>query len=69
MKYCHCSNMGRPTKEYYTWWSQRKANTIWYNLNVEPKNNTNESIYQIERLTDIENKLMVTNGKRERRKG
>ena len=27
------------------------------------------SIYQIERLTDIENKLMVTNGKRERRKG
>ena len=42
---------------------------ILYNLNVEPKNNTNESIYKIERLTDIENKLMVTNGKRERRKG
>ena len=31
------------------------------------KNNTNEFIYKTNRLTDIENKLMVTKGERKRR--
>ena len=30
------------------------------------KSNTSESIYKTERLTDIENKLVVTKGERER---
>ena len=29
------------------------------------KSNTNESIYKTERLTEIESKLMITNGERE----
>ena len=33
---------------------------------MESKNNTNESIY---RLTDIQNKLMVTSGEREGGRG
>ena len=40
---------------------QRKANTVWYHLYVESKkNNTNESIYKTNRLTDTESKLSVT---------
>ena len=33
------------------------------------KTNTNELIFKTERLTDIENKLMVTKGKREEKEG
>ena len=41
----------------------RKANILWYHLYMESKKkkNTNEVIYKI-RLTDIENKLIVTKG-------
>ena len=43
--------------------SQTKTNIIWYHLYVESKkNDTNELIYK--RLTDIENKPMVTKGER-----
>ena len=41
---------------------QRKINIVWYHLYVESKNDTNELIYKTERLTDIENKFMVTKG-------
>ena len=43
--------------------SQRKANIISYHLYVESKKKWyNEVIYKTERLTDFENKLMVTKG-------
>ena len=44
---------------------QRKTNILQYHLYVESKNDTDELIYKTNRLTDIENKLMVTKGKRE----
>ena len=48
--------------------SQRKANTIWYLLHVESKkDDTNELIDNTERLTNTENKCLVT--KRERAGG
>ena len=48
--------------------SQRKTNFMIDHLYVESKNNgTNEPIYKIEIVTDVENKLMVTKG--ERREG
>ena len=43
--------------------SQTKTNTIGYQFFVNPKNdqvNRKTVIYKTERLTDIENKLMVT---------
>ena len=43
--------------------SQTKTNTIGYHFFVNPKNdqvNRKTVIYKTERLTDIENKLMVT---------
>ena len=47
----------------------KKTNTIWYNLHAESKKkDTNELIYKTNRLTDIENKLIITNGDSERRK-
>ena len=42
--------------------SQRKRQISWYNLYVESKNDTNELSYKTS--TDIENKLMVTEGER-----
>ena len=50
--------------------SQRKTNIIWYHLYVESKAKKEKKRYKWtylqnrNRLTDIENKLMVTNGKR-----
>ena len=42
---------------------QRKTSTIWCRLHVESKNDTNELIYKNRnRLTDSENKLMITKG-------
>ena len=59
-----CSNMDGP-RDYHTKWSKSDrerqisyAITYMWNL----KNDTNELIYKTERLTDIENKLMVTEG-------
>ena len=40
-----------------------KENIIWYHLYLNSKRDTNELIY-INILTDIENKIMVTKGKR-----
>ena len=43
--------------------SQRKTNFTIDHLYVESKNNgTNEPIYKIEIVTDVENKLMITKG-------
>ena len=61
--------------------SQRKTNTVWYHLYFEYKtynkvvNETKKKQthryreQKRSRLTDIENKLVVTNGEREGRKG
>ena len=63
-----CSNMDGPG-EYHTKSSQVKEKIlydityIWY-----LKNNTNESIYKTKRLTNIENKLTVTEGERRKEK-
>ena len=46
---------------------QRKTNILQYHLYVESKNDTDELIYKTNRLTDIENKLMVTKGEKGRR--
>ena len=52
---------------------QRKTNIVWYHLHVESKkynksvNKTNKQTKS--RLTDIENKLVVTSGERERGRG
>ena len=43
--------------------SQRQTNIIWSHMwNLIFKNGTNELIYKTTRLTDIENKFMVTKG-------
>ena len=43
--------------------SQRKTNFMIDHLYVESKNNgTNEPIYKIEIVTDVEHKLMITKG-------
>ena len=45
--------------------SQRKTNTIWHHLYVESKKWYEWTYLQsTNRLTDIENKLMVTKGER-----
>ena len=58
-----CSNMGGP-RDYHTKWSkserERQIYDIAYVWNL--KNGTNELIYKTERVTDVENKLMVTKG-------
>ena len=47
---------------------QRKTNTVWYHLYMESKNiQTSEYYKKKDRLTDIENKLVVTRGAREGR--
>ena len=47
---------------------QRKMNTVWYHLYMESKNiQTSEYYKKKDRLTDIENKLVVTRGAREGR--
>ena len=44
--------------------SQRKTNIIWYHLYVEPKKKDKWTYLQNRhRITDTENKLMVTKGK------
>ena len=43
---------------------QRKTNMVWHGLYVESKKIINELIYKTDRLTDIENKLMATKGRR-----
>ena len=43
--------------------SQKNPNIIWYHLYGESKNNNiNQLIYKTNRLTDIQNELMVTKG-------
>ena len=59
-----CSNMDG-AREYHTKWSQSDrerqiSHDITYMGNL--KNNKNESIYETETDSDIENKLMVTKG-------
>ena len=50
--------------------SQRKINTVWYHLYVESKKyNKLVNIKKRSRLTDIENKLMITSGEREGGRG
>ena len=58
-----CNNMDGP-RDYYTKWSQRKTNIIWYHIYGILKNNTNELIYKTETFIDIEKKLVVTKGDR-----
>ena len=53
------SNMDE-SRDYHIKWSQRIITYITYMWNL--KNYTNEHIYKTERLTDIENKIMVTKG-------
>ena len=48
--------------------SQRKLNTVWYHLYVEVKKIRLTGEYNKERLTDAGNKLVITNGERERRR-
>ena len=44
--------------------SQRKTNIIWYHLYGETlKNDIDEIIHKTERLTVVENKLMLPKGK------
>ena len=45
--------------------SQRQTNTIRCHLNVKHKNNTSESIQNRNRLTDVENKLIIVKRERE----
>ena len=57
-----CSNMDGP-RDYYTKWSQTKTNIIWYHSYVESnfkKWYKWTYLQNRNRLTDIENKLMVT---------
>ena len=56
-----CSNMGRP-REYHAKWSKSKRERQIYDITYmwNLTNNISESIYKRERLTDIENKLMIT---------
>ena len=58
-----CSNMEGP-RDYHTKSEvrQKKTNTIWYNLCMESKNDTNELIYKTCRFTDRGNHLMITKG-------
>ena len=59
--------MGEP-RDCHTEWtkSDRERNIIWYCLYAESKKSyINELIYKVERLTDLENGLMVTRGKDE----
>ena len=43
---------------------QRKTNIIWYHLYVEcKKNDTNSLFMNRNRLTDLENDFMITEGK------
>ena len=53
---------------YHTDWSKsdRKINVIWYHLYVESKKKWQKETYlqNINRLMDIENKLMDTKGER-----
>ena len=51
--------------------SQRKTNTVWYLLYVESteKQQTTEYNKKKGRLTDKENKLVVTSGEREEARG
>ena len=44
--------------------SQTKTNIIWYHLYVESKKMIQMNLFTKQRLTDIENKLMVTKGER-----
>ena len=59
-----CSNMDEPVG-YYTKWNKSKTNIIWHHLYVESKKWYEWTYLQsTNRLTDIENKLMVTKGER-----
>ena len=64
-----CSNTDGPRGYYTKWNKSERERQILYGIIYlwNPKNNTNEIIYKIERLTDIENKLMITKGERGRR--
>ena len=54
-----CSNMGGPRDYHTKSVRQRKTNTIWYHLYAEFKM-THMNLQNRNRLTDTENKLMVT---------
>ena len=66
MKYCHGSNIDRP-RDYYIKWKSQAEKDKYYDITYmwNLKNYTNESIYTKQKLTDIENELMVTKGERE----
>ena len=64
-----CSNIDGPG-EYHTKWnkSDRKTNILWYHLYVESKKWYNWTYLQNRnRLTELENELMVTMGSTEER--
>ena len=53
------------SRYYHTNWIQKeKDSTIWYHLYLDSKIDTNEHIYEKERLRDIENRLVTAKGKR-----
>ena len=58
-----CSNMDGP-RDYHTKWnkSERKTNIIQYYLWWNLKDKTNEPIYNRNRLTNIENRLLFASG-------
>ena len=50
-------------RDYHTKWSQSKTN-ICYHIYAASKKNTTELIYKTDIDSDIENKLMVTKGRK-----
>ena len=56
-----CDNMDRLQRPYARWNnSERNTNTLWYHLYVwHLKYDTNELIYETDRLTDVGNRLVV----------
>ena len=60
-----CSNMGRP-RNYHTKWSKSDKDKYHMVLFMNVKNGIKRSYLQNKnRLTEIENKLMFTQGERE----
>ena len=58
-----CSNMDGP-RDYHTKWSNQRKKNIWYHLYVESKKQHKWTYLENRnRLTDIENKPMVTKTK------
>ena len=63
-----CNTMDEPRDNHIKWSKSDRERQTLYDITSKwnLKNNTNEFIYKTEKkLRDIENKLMVTRGKRE----